>query len=113
MHVVTPLTTTLHAAFPRPALITCLLDELIETIKAEAAIKGISLPASRAAIAGMAFEVDSLIVVSILCAAETIVGLEISEGVVRVGGYGSAQDALDELLPRIEAIWVKSHRAKP
>lgn len=112
MHVVIPLTTALQAAFPRSALTTCLLDELIETIKAEGAIKGISLPASRAAIAGMAFEVDSLVVVSILCAAEAIVGLEIPERIVRVGGYESAQDALDELLPRIEAIWAKSKGAR-
>ena len=100
-------------AFPTPAVATCLLDELIEAIKAEAAIRSIPLPTSRAAIAGTAFEVDSLIVVANLCAVEAIIGFQLPESVVRAGGYASAQAALDDLLPRIEALWTKRNGIRP
>ena len=104
---------TTKAAFPASAVATCVLDELIEAIKADAVIKGIQLPASRAAIAGTAFEIDSLVVVANLCAVEAIVGFQLPESVVRAGGYSSAQAALADLLPRIEAMWTKRNGTKP
>ena len=112
MNAIAP-STTKTAGFPASAVATCVLDELIEAIKAEAAIKGVPLPTSRAAIACTAFEVDSLVVVANLCAVEVIVGFQLPESVVRAGGYSSAQAALDDLLPRIEAIWAKRNGIKP
>jgi hypothetical protein len=101
------------STFPAAAVETCLRDELIEAIKAEASIKGISLPASPAQIAKTAVPVDSLVVVSILCAVEPIVGFELPESVVLVGGYVSVESALGHLLPRIEAQWNKKKGTKP
>jgi hypothetical protein len=94
-------------AFPTAAVESCLRDELIEAIKAEASVKGISLPGAAAQIAKAAVSVDSLIVVSILCAVEPVVGFELPESVVRTGGYSSVEGALAHLLPRIEAQWNK------
>jgi hypothetical protein len=91
----------------------CLRDELIETVKAEASIRGVPLPSSAAQIAKIGFQVDSLVVVSILCAVEPIVGFELPESVVRAGGYVSVESALGHLLPRIEAQWNKRKGAKP
>jgi hypothetical protein len=101
------------ATFPVTVVETCLRGELIEAIKAEASIKGIALPASPAQIAKTAFQVDSLVAVSILCAVEPVVGLELPESVVRAGGYVSVESALGHLLPRIEAQWNKRKGAKP
>ena len=103
----------LSAVFPKAAVETCLLDEFIEAIKAEAAIRAIVLPASRAQIAATAFQVDSLVVVSILCAVESVIGCQLPENVVQAGGYLSANAALGHLLPRIEAQWRKQNGAKP
>ncbi len=111
-------TITLSPATPITAYLdtvvaTCLRDELIEAVKAEALIKGIALPSSPAQIANAAVPVDSLVVVSILCAIEPIVGFELPEHVVRTGGYSSVESALGHLLPRIEAQWNKKKGAKP
>ena len=87
------------AVFPRAAIATCIRDELIETVKAEASIKGVDLPASLTQIAQTAFQIDSLVVVSILCAVEPIIGFELPESVVRSGGYSSVECALEQVLP--------------
>lgn len=48
--------------------------------------------------------VDSLAVFSILCAVEPIVGFELSERVVRAGGYISVESALEHLHSRVAKI---------
>lgn len=89
-----------------------LRDELIEAVKVEASIRGIALPADPAQIAKAAVQVDSLVVVAILCAVEPIIGFELSEDVVRAGGYTSVDGALGHLLPRLEKEWTKKKGAK-
>ena len=101
------------AVFPANAVDICLRNELYEAAKAEATIRGISLPSTPAEIAKAPIPVDSLVVVSILCAVEPIVGFELPEHVVRAGGYTSIDNALEHLLPRIEAQWNKRNGAKP
>lgn len=86
--------------------------ELVEAVKIEASIRGISLPPAPAQISKVAIHVDSLLVVSILCAVEPIVGFELPEGVVRAGGYTSVDNAIEHLLPRLEKEWTKKKGAK-
>jgi len=88
-------------------------SELIEAVKIEASIRGISLAATSAQITKAAVHVDSLVVVSILCAVEPIVGFELPDSVVRAGGYVSVVSALQHLLPRIEKEYMKRKGAKP
>ena len=95
--------------FPTAAVAACLAQELIGAVKATAAVKGIPLPTAPLDIAKAPFEVDSLVVVSILCAVEPILGVELSEQVVRTGGYSSVQAAIDHLMPRIEAEWASKN----
>jgi hypothetical protein len=92
-------------AFPRAAVEACLMSELIAAVTAAAAIKGIALPGGSGDIAKAGLDVDSLVVVSILCAVEPILGFELSESAVRSGGYSSVQTAVDHLVPCIEAQW--------
>lgn len=99
-------------AFPAAAVEARLRDELIEAVKSEASIKGIALPSAPGAIAKTAFQVDSLVVVDILCAVEPIVRFELPESVVRAGGYDSVESALAHLLPRIEKQWTKKKGPK-
>jgi len=101
------------STFPATAVEICLRGELIEAIKAEALIRGISLPAAPAQIAKAIVPVDSLVAVSILCAVELVVGFELPESVVRAGGYTSVESALEHMLPRIEAQWNKRKGANP
>jgi hypothetical protein len=101
------------ATFPVAAVEACLRAELIEAIKAEASIRGVSLPTAPAQIAKATVPIDSLVAVSILCAVEPIVGFELPESVVRAGGYVSMESALGHLLPQIEKQWIKRKGAKP
>lgn len=100
------------APFPRAAVEVCLRDELIETVKAEAAVKGVALPSAPVDIAKTSFQVDSLVAVSILCTVEPIVGFELPDSVVRAGGYASVDSALADLVPRIEAQWINRKGGK-
>jgi hypothetical protein len=101
------------APFPKAAVEACLRDELMETVKVEAGVKGIALPSAPADIAKTSFQVDSLVVVSILCMVEPIVDFELPDSVVRAGGYASVDSALAHLLPRIETHWIKKKGGKP
>jgi hypothetical protein len=100
------------APFPLAAVEAKLRDELVEAVKIEASIRGMVLPTAPADIAKASVHVDSLVVVSILCAVEPIVGFELSESVVRAGGYTSVDSALGQLLPRLEKEWTKKKGAK-
>ena len=99
--------------FPMAAVKACLRDELVETIKSLAKIKGLTLPATPAQIATSSLQIDSLVCVEILCAIEPIVGIELPEKVVKTGGYGSIETAIKNLIPRIEAKWKKQKGLKP
>lgn len=94
-------------SFPTTAVETCLHGELLHTIKSMAKIKGIPLPSVDAQIRAMPVQVDSLVCVDILCAVEPIIGIELPESVVKAGGYGSIDNAIKNLIPRIEAEWKK------
>ncbi|RWM09154.1 hypothetical protein [Mesorhizobium sp.] len=109
--LVTPFAKT--APFPLAAVEAKLRDELIEAVKIEASIRGISLPVASAQISKAAVHVDSLVVVSILCAVEPLIGFELPESVVRAGGYTSVESALGHLMPGLEKEWAKKKGAKP
>jgi len=99
--------------FPTAAIEACLHDELVETIKSLAKIKGLALPTAPAQIATTSVQIDSLVCIEILCAVEPIVGIELPEKVVKAGGYGSIDAAIKNLIPRIEAEWKKQKGLKP
>jgi hypothetical protein len=101
------------APFPLASVEATLRGELIDAVKIEATIRGISLPTAPADIAKVSVHVDSLVVVAILCAVEPIVGFELSESVVRAGGYTSVDSALGQLLPRLQKEWVKKKGTVP
>ena len=109
--VLSPLIKT--APFPKAAVEAKLRDELIEAVKVEASVRGVTLPSTPAEVAKAAVQVDSLVAVSILCAVEPIVGFELPQNLVRAGGYGSVDGALEHLLPRLEKEWTKKKGAKP
>lgn len=101
------------SVFPTAAVETCLRDELVETIKSLAKIKGLSLPTTPAQIVTTSVQIDSLVCVEILCAVEPILQIELPEKVVKAGGYASIDAALKNLIPRIEAEWKKKKGLKP
>ena len=99
--------------FPKAAIEACLRDELVEAIKIEASVKGITLPSAISDIVKAPVRLDSLVAVSILCAVEPIVGFELPDSVVQAGGYSSVDAALGHMLPRIEKLWMKRKGTMP
>ena len=100
-------------AFPTTQVEQCLHDELVVAITAMAKIKGIPLPSNPAQVRVMPVQVDSLVCVDVLCAVEPILGgVELPEGVVKTGGYGSIDSAIKNMIPRIEKEWIKLKGAK-
>lgn len=96
-------------AFPADAAPTCLRDELIGAVRAEARRKGEDLPKNPDEIVLQAIEIDSLTVVELLCALDDILPFQVGENVVRAGGYRSIDDAVNHLVGRIEREWRKYH----
>jgi hypothetical protein len=99
--------------FPAAAVEACLRAELIEAVRIDASIRSISLSSAPEQVARAAIEIDSVVVVEILCAVDPIVGFELPDSVVRAGGYTSVESAVGQLLPRIERLWTKRKGAKP
>lgn len=96
--------------FPHADVAAALRDELLSNVELQASIYGTELPASQSAMVKQQVSIDSLVTVEILCAVEPIVGCELPEAIVRHGGYNSVDDALSDLMPRIEKIWKKRKR---
>lgn len=108
-----PSPTVKTAQFPLAEVEAKLRGELIEAVKIEASIRGISLPPASAEISKVAVHVDSLVVVSLLCAVEPIIGFELPDSIVRTGGYVSVESALGHLMPGLEKEWNRKKGAKP
>ncbi|WP_198650701.1 hypothetical protein [Agrobacterium pusense] len=98
--------------FPTSSIEATLRADLVDAIKNEAAMKGIVLPSSIAAISSMPVPIDSLVVVSILCNVEPTLGFLLPDKVVKSGGYSSVDEAIQQLLPKIEDRWKKQKGIK-
>jgi len=54
-------------------------------------------------------EIDSLVVVELICAIEELLGLTLSESFVPKGGYASAGTCVRDLLAEARAVWDQLH----
>jgi hypothetical protein len=97
----------LKPAFPAAAIAACLQDELIHIVKDLAEIHEITLPNTQAAIVTASFVIDSLDVVGILCKLDELLGFELPHSVVCAGGYETIDQAIHDLMPRVEKVWLK------
>ncbi len=81
--LVQPAALKIAAPFPAAAVEAILRAELIEAVESEAAISEVALPSTPAAVCSTPFQIDSLVVVAILCAAEPTLGIVLPDSVVR------------------------------
>lgn len=103
---IAPAPVSAEKRFPLQAVIDCLLAEMTAAAHAEAEMEGVALPADPAALRTTKIRLDSLVVVEITCGLESILGFG-PKNIVRTGGYDSIGEALDHMVPRIEAAWCK------
>jgi len=97
----------LKPVFPAAAIEACLREELIEAIKIRVPLEGRTFPNNSAAMLTAPFALDSLEVVELLCTLDELLGFELPEDIVRVGGYETIGEAIGHLMPGIEKKWRK------
>jgi hypothetical protein len=95
--------------FPVAEVTASLLAELTLLAESEAQVRGLELPKAPGALLKMAIPLDSLSVVDVLCSVEPVLGVPLKDSLVRTGGYGSIEAAIDHLMPRLEAVWTKQN----
>jgi hypothetical protein len=95
------------APFPAAEIEASLRKELLQAAESIAQLSGEVLPAGKAQQSSMSVQLDSLLVVNIVLTVEPIMGFPVKEHVVKAGGYSSVDDALGDLLPKLEKEWTK------
>lgn len=110
--VVTAETTT-EAVFPTATIETCIREFLAREAEMQQNLHGISQSTggSGSAVGPKPF-IDSLVVVEILLEVEDVVPFELSESLVRPGGYECVDDVLQHLMPELERRWRKYYGEK-
>lgn len=98
--------------FPKAEVIKALTEELLHVAKSEAEIRGIAFPTSEAAAMNQPVPMDSLTVVDALCVLDPIVGFKPKESIVQMGGYNSVEDALHNMIPKLERAWKRKKGSK-
>ena len=102
-------TITTTKTFPKSEVEAKLGEMLLDAVTSDAGLKGIMLPAEVPSIlASPSVQLDSLVVVDLLCGLDAIVGMELKDSLVKAGGYRTANEAIEHLLPRIEKAWLKN-----
>lgn len=103
---------SLAATFQGAVIEATLRDALISNVQDQATLYGIKLPSSLADVSKQSILIDSLIVVEILCAVESLVGSELPQKLVQEGGYDSVDQAVKNLMPKIKKAWEKNQKGK-
>ena len=98
--------------FQAAAIEAALRDALISNVQDQATLYGVQLPDSLSDLSKQSVSIDSLIVVEILCAVEPLVGSELPQKLVKEGGYASVDQAVENLMPKIEKVWQKNQKGK-
>jgi len=94
-------------AFLATEVEAALRTELLAALNIEASLRGVVLPADIATVSAMPFDIDSLVVVGLLCGLEPLLGFEIQEEIVQAGGYNSINDTVTCLMPKLGHEWLK------
>lgn len=89
-----------------------LRDALISNVQSQAELYGVDLPETLSGVSKQAVVIDSLVVVEILSVAEPLIGAELPQKLVKEGGYDSVDQAVENLMPKIEKVWQKKQKGK-
>lgn len=96
-------------ACPAGAVAAVLRHELIGAIRRRFRRKGTPLPKKDDEVVVMTIEIDSLTVVELLSSLDDILPFEVTESVVKAGGYNSIDAAVKHVTGRVESKWNKHH----
>jgi len=90
---------TTNPSFPARDIERCIRDALADQASAQGALR--PRPAS-----ACEPEIDSLVVVEIICAIEEILGVSLPASFAPRGGYDDAETCVADLMAETRAVWV-------
>lgn len=96
-------------AYPAGDVAAVLRHELLGAIRRRFRRKGTPLPKNDDEVVIMTIEIDSLTVVELLSSLDDILPFEVTESVVKAGGYKSIEAAVKHVTGRVESKWNKHH----
>lgn len=96
-------------AYPAVDVAAVLRNELLGAIRRLFRRKGTALPKTDDEVVIMTIEIDSLTVVELLSSLDDILPFEVTESVVKAGGYHSIEAAVKHVTGRIETKWNRYH----
>jgi acyl carrier protein len=100
----TSLRLPLRVTFPR-AVVEARLRAELATQAADQAVLRDRPPPPPSARSAWEPEIDSLVVVELICAVEEQLGLKLPTSFAPRGGYNSAAECVRDLLSKTEAVW--------
>ena len=92
------------AAFPAADVEACIRDALQEQADTQAILRPPSAGASPAG-SGWEPEIDSLVVVEIICSIEELLGVPLPASFAPRGGYASVEACVRDLLTAAHGVW--------
>jgi len=98
----------LVGVFPKSLVEACLEKALTEIVTDQAQLSGTSLPTSGLLTAQV--DIDSLCAVEILCLLDELLPFQLTECVVKPGGYSSIAQGVTHLTSGAEAKWNDHHK---
>ena len=96
------------AVFPKALVEECLQKALTDIVTDQAQVSGALLPAAGLLTAQV--DIDSLCAVEILCVVDGHLPFQLTECVVRPGGYNSIAEGVAHLTAGAEAKWNDHHK---
>jgi len=96
------------AVFPKALVEECLQKALTDIVTDQAQVSGALLPAAGLLTAQV--DIDSLCAVEILCVLDEHLPFQLTECVVRPGGYSSIAQGVAHLTAGAEARWNDHHK---
>lgn len=94
-----------NPAFPEKDVEDCIRDALGQELDAQAVLRPRAPSACEP-------EIDSLVVVEIICAIEEIIGVSLPPTFAPRGGYDDVEKCVADLLAETRAVWVALVREK-
>jgi hypothetical protein len=95
--------------YPAGDVAAVLRHELLGTIRRRYRRKGTPLPLNDDEVVIMTIEIDSLTVVELLSSLDDILPFEVTESVVKAGGYNSIAAGVKHVTGRVETKWNKHY----
>jgi hypothetical protein len=95
--------------YPAAAVAAVLQEELLGAVRRRFKRKGKPLPTMNDDVVPLAIEIDSLTVVELLSALDDVLPFNVTESVVKAGGYGSVAAAVKHVAGRVEKKWIEHH----